>query len=118
MPVNAAEAANCVPSWFNPPLPSGPSFDWRGAARALLSPPMTPHYLPSPSPRLPTALLLAASVAIIGVVLIAQFGGGLAPCELCLYERWPYYAAIVATLAGLLSGSPRGMRAILGLCAL
>jgi len=77
---------------------------------------MTPHL--SPSPRLPTALILAASIAIVGIVLAAQYAGGLTPCELCLYERWPYYAAIVAAIAGLLGGSPRGMRAILGLCVL
>ena len=40
--------------------------------------------------------VLAASIAVVGGALLFQYVGGLAPCELCLYERWPYYIAIVA----------------------
>jgi disulfide bond formation protein DsbB len=44
-------------------------------------------------------LVLAASVAVMGGALLFQYVGGLAPCELCLYERWPYDIAIVMALA-------------------
>src|ERR1700736_1312790 len=70
------------------------------------------------SPRILVALLLLASVAIVGGALLSQYIGGLQPCELCLYQRWPYYAAIVATVVALLSGDDRAMRAVIMLCAL
>jgi disulfide bond formation protein DsbB len=46
-------------------------------------------------------VVLIASVAVVGGALLFQYAGGLAPCELCLYERWPYYIAIVLALATL-----------------
>jgi disulfide bond formation protein DsbB len=70
------------------------------------------------SPRLPTLVLLLASVAVIGTALLFQYVGGLAPCELCLYERWPYYAAIVVAILGLLTSSRAAMRGVLALCLL
>ena len=50
------------------------------------------------------ALLLLASIAVLGTALLSQYVGGLAPCELCLYERWPYYATVVVMLLVSLSG--------------
>jgi disulfide bond formation protein DsbB len=70
------------------------------------------------SPRSFVAVLLAASAAIVGTALLSQYVGGLQPCELCLYQRWPYYAAIVATAVALLSGGDKAMRGIVMLCAL
>ena len=46
----------------------------------------------------PFGLILLASAAIVGAALGSQYLGGLQPCELCLAERWPYYAAIIVTL--------------------
>ncbi|HXQ52351.1 MAG TPA: disulfide bond formation protein B [Stellaceae bacterium] len=48
--------------------------------------------------------VLAASIAVVGGALLFQYVGGLAPCELCLYERWPYYIAIVAAAVLLAAG--------------
>src|SRR3979490_3293745 len=70
------------------------------------------------SPRAVVSLLLVASAAIVGTALLFQYVGGLQPCELCLYQRWPYYAAIIATVVALLSGGDRAMRAVILLCAL
>jgi disulfide bond formation protein DsbB len=70
------------------------------------------------SPRIFVVLLLAASAAIVGTALLSQYVGGLVPCELCLYQRWPYYAAIVATAVALLSGGDTAMRSVIMLCAL
>src|SRR5260370_19790036 len=70
------------------------------------------------SPRLLLALVLVASAAIVGGALLFQHIGGLAPCELCLYQRWPYYAAILASGIALLSGSDRALELVIGLCGL
>src|SRR5437879_12298846 len=74
--------------------------------------------LKPPGPRALVLLALGASVAIVGGALLFQYVGGLVPCELCLYQRWPYYAAIVAAIAALLTGSAAAMREILLLCGL
>lgn len=50
--------------------------------------------------RFPFLFFLVASAAIVGAVLGSQHIGGLQPCELCLYERWPYYAAILLAMFG------------------
>src|SRR5690242_920704 len=42
--------------------------------------------------------VLVASAAVLGTALLSQYWGGLAPCELCLLQRWPWAAAIVASL--------------------
>jgi disulfide bond formation protein DsbB len=50
--------------------------------------------------RFPFMLFLVASAAIVGTALGSQYFGGLAPCELCLLERWPYYIAVVVAAFG------------------
>ena len=56
-----------------------------------------------------TAFVLVTSAVVLGVTLASQYWGGLAPCELCLVERWPWGVAIViafvATMASR-SASP------------
>ncbi|HZS82382.1 MAG TPA: disulfide bond formation protein B [Stellaceae bacterium] len=73
---------------------------------------------PTPSPRFVTVLLLLASGAVVGAALLFQYAGGFAPCELCLYERWPYYAVVVVSMIGLSSGNASAMRALVALCGL
>jgi disulfide bond formation protein DsbB len=46
-------------------------------------------------------LVLAASVVALATAFAAQYWGGLQPCVLCLYQRWPYAAAIVLALVAL-----------------
>ena len=49
--------------------------------------------------------IFIASAIVLGAALMSQYWGGLAPCELCLKERWPWDAALaVAAIAFLLSG--------------
>jgi disulfide bond formation protein DsbB len=48
--------------------------------------------------------VLAASVAVLGAALLSQYWGGLAPCELCLLERWPWWIAIAIAAASWLAG--------------
>lgn len=70
----------------------------------------------APSPRFLTLLILLASAVVVCAALLFEYADGLAPCELCLYERWPYYAAIVISTIGLLTGSASAMRGISALC--
>jgi disulfide bond formation protein DsbB len=48
--------------------------------------------------------VLIASVLVLGAALLSQYWGGLSPCELCLLERWPWWAAIAVSAAGWLAG--------------
>ena len=63
-------------------------------------------------------LLLLASAAVLGAAWGFQLIGGLSPCELCLYERWPYYAVLALTLVAVLAGRVDVSRAVLALSAL
>lgn len=54
------------------------------------------------------ALATAGSAALLGGAFAFQYLGGLAPCKLCLWARWPHGAAILIGLVALvLSGSAR-----------
>jgi disulfide bond formation protein DsbB len=53
--------------------------------------------------------VLAASVGVLGAALLSQYWGGLAPCELCLKERWPWAAAIAVAAVAAASGSARAL---------
>ena len=54
-------------------------------------------------------LALAAPVALLGGALLSQYVGGLYPCEMCIWQRWPHGAAILLALGAMLSplGAPR-----------
>ena len=52
-------------------------------------------------------LAFGLPAVLIVAVLVMQYWGGLFPCEMCHWQRWPHYAAIiVAALAILLQRSP------------
>jgi disulfide bond formation protein DsbB len=70
-----------------------------------------------PSRRAPL-VILAASIAIVGGALLFQYVGGLQPCELCLYQRWPYYAMIVLSAPALATGRPTLSAAVTAIAAL
>ena len=42
---------------------------------------------------------------MLGGALLSQHWGGLAPCELCLLQRWPWVAAIIISLMAAVVGS-------------
>jgi disulfide bond formation protein DsbB len=48
--------------------------------------------------------VLAASSVVLGTALLSQYWGGLAPCELCILQRWPWAVAIVISLVAVLVG--------------
>ena len=43
----------------------------------------------------------AGSVAILVSALGSQFIGGLSPCPLCIWQRWPHVAAVVIAVAAV-----------------
>lgn len=49
-------------------------------------------------------LVLAASVLVLGAALASQYWGGLVPCELCLAERWPWWAAVALSAVFWMAG--------------
>src|SRR5437016_2655204 len=51
-----------------------------------------------------TAFVLMASAIVLGAALLSQYWGGLAPCELCLLQRWPWAVAIAISLVALIAG--------------
>jgi len=62
--------------------------------------------------RLATLLLPAALMA---GALGSQYIGGLFPCEMCHWQRWPHYAAIVLALAAFVVPEKPLGRAVLAL---
>ena len=64
-------------------------------------------------------LALLAPALLLGGALGSQYIGGLYPCEMCYWQRWPHEAAIVlALLAYGLSGQPRWSRALVVLASI
>ncbi|WP_207623779.1 disulfide bond formation protein B [Rhodobacter calidifons] len=54
----------------------------------------------------PTLILIATlgSAGLLGGAFAFQYIGGLAPCQLCLYQRWPHAAAIGIGVLALVTG--------------
>lgn len=48
------------------------------------------------------AAILAATIAVLGGALLFEHVGGLAPCVMCLWQRWPWWIAGAVTLPILL----------------
>ncbi len=60
---------------------------------------------PSGRAQLGRLLALLVPAALLGAALGSQYLGGLHPCEMCYWQRWPHAAAIL--LAGLaFTGQP------------
>lgn len=45
-------------------------------------------------------LALAVSLGLLGGAYISQYGFGLYPCEMCWWQRYPHFAALVLALIG------------------
>ncbi len=63
-------------------------------------------------------LALLLPLALLGGALVSQYAGGLYPCEMCWWQRYPHAAAIVlaAIAFSARADSPRA-RALTGLAA-
>ncbi len=51
---------------------------------------------PLAGPALGRLIALLLPLGLLGGALGSQYLGGLAPCEMCYWQRWPHAAAIVA----------------------
>ncbi len=61
------------------------------------------------------ALALLVPAGLLGGALFSQYVGGLYPCEMCYWQRWPHAAAILLAIGALISplGSPRTRHLVL-----
>jgi disulfide bond formation protein DsbB len=59
--------------------------------------------------RMFAGFVLVASAIVLGTALLSQYWGGLAPCELCLMQRWPWAVVIVISLVVVLVGERAGL---------
>jgi disulfide bond formation protein DsbB len=50
------------------------------------------------------ALVALASAIVLGAAYISQYGFGLEPCALCLWQRYPYMATVALGVLGALGG--------------
>ena len=68
----------------------------------MLAPP-----LPEGMSRLRQARLLALLIpsGLLGGAMFSQYVGGLYPCEMCYWQRWPHAAAILLAMGAYLSAS-------------
>ena len=64
-------------------------------------------------------LALVVPVVLLGGALLSQYVGGLHPCEMCIWQRWPHGVAIlVAGLAFLFAADSRNARLLVALAAI
>ena len=65
----------------------------------------------------PSLILLATlgSAVLLGGAFAFQFLGGLAPCPLCLLQRWPHAAAVLIGLVALALIRSAGVQRLLAL---
>lgn len=61
------------------------------------------------------AILLPA--ALLGGALGSQYLGGLFPCEMCMWQRWPHLGAILAAMAAIVLRANRPASAAFTLLA-
>lgn len=55
--------------------------------------------------------------ALLGGAIAFQYLGGLAPCEMCYWQRWPHLAAIVLALGAIMMRDRSGTSAFATLLA-
>ena len=54
-------------------------------------------------------LVLVGPAAVLGAALLSQYVGGLNPCPMCIWQRWPHAIAIALALAALIAGRRAGL---------
>ena len=64
-------------------------------------------------------LALLAPTALLGGALASQYVGGLHPCEMCYWQRWPHEAALaLALLAYAIAKRPAASRLMVNLAGI
>jgi disulfide bond formation protein DsbB len=59
-----------------------------------------PLFAPLFAPRIAFALLLITAAAVLGAAFASEHLGGLRPCVLCIWQRYPYAAVISLAMIG------------------
>jgi disulfide bond formation protein DsbB len=62
-------------------------------------------------------IALALPLVLIAGALGSQYWGGLYPCEMCLWQRWPHYAAIALAAMALVAPGKHARTALVALAA-
>ena len=68
-----------------------------------------------PSTRLAQRLAIGVPALLLAGALVSQYGFGLYPCEMCMWQRWPHFGAIAL---GVLSTLVPLRTALIALAAL
>ena len=68
--------------------------------------------------RLARALALIVPAGAMAAALVAQYGFGLAPCDMCWWQRYAHIAALVVALGAFVVRDPRAVRALVWLAVL
>ncbi|WP_033920641.1 disulfide bond formation protein B [Sphingomonas sp. 37zxx] len=68
--------------------------------------------------RLARALALALPAVLMAGALGSQYIGGLYPCEMCHWQRWPHYAAILLAACAYVAPGIAARRMLVVLAAL
>ncbi len=71
----------------------------------------------SPTPRQSVLLAAGGSAALLLGAFAFQYLGGLAPCQLCLWQRWPHAAAVLIGALALAMAAPGRLLPLLGALA-
>ena len=54
-------------------------------------------------------LVFLGPTAVLGAALLSQYVGGLNPCPMCIWQRWPHAIAIALALIALMIGRRAGL---------
>ena len=67
-----------------------------------------------------TGLMIAGllSTGLLGGALLFQYVGGLAPCSLCIWQRWPHFLVMVLAVLGLRDVKPAVMLWLIALAGI
>lgn len=69
-------------------------------------------------PQRAALILLIVSAGALAFAYVAQYGFDLQPCALCLWQRWPFIAALPLAALVLLLGRAAGAQATAGILVL
>ena len=65
------------------------------------------------------SLALGVPAALLGGAYLSQYAGGLHPCEMCYWQRWPHFFAVAVAALAFLSPAPgRTARLLTALAAI
>jgi disulfide bond formation protein DsbB len=70
---------------------------------------MSDYIIPPISQRLGLYIAGGISTSLLGGAILFQYVGGLAPCSLCIWQRWPHLAVMILAIIGLRGIMPRLM---------